>query len=31
MSRPYDRRLIGRALAIARREDFVAHKGVYVA
>ena len=30
MLEPYDRRLIGRALAIARREDFVAHKGVYV-
>jgi len=31
MSRPYDPDLIDRALAIARREDFVAHKGVYVA
>lgn len=31
MSRPYDPDLIGRALAIARREDFTAHRGVYVA
>jgi purine-nucleoside phosphorylase len=31
MSEPYDRKLIDRALAIARREDFVAHRGVYVA
>ena len=31
MSRPYDPDLIDRALAIARRADFVAHKGVYVA
>jgi purine-nucleoside phosphorylase len=31
MSAPYDRALIDRALEIARREDFVAHKGVYVA
>jgi len=31
MSEPYDRKLIDRALRIARREDFVAHKGVYVA
>jgi len=31
MSQPYDRGLIDRALRIARREDFVAHKGVYVA
>ena len=31
MSAPYDRDLIGRALEIARRENFVAHKGVYVA
>lgn len=31
MSAPYDRDLIDEALAIARREDFVAHKGVYVA
>src|SRR5208337_4386973 len=31
MSVPYDRKLIERALGIARREDFAAHKGVYVA
>ncbi len=31
MCRPYDPQLIEQALAIARREDFVAHKGVYVA
>jgi purine-nucleoside phosphorylase len=31
MSAPYDRRLGDRALAIARREDFVCHRGVYVA
>ncbi len=31
MSAPYDPALIDRAMAIARREDFVAHKGVYVA
>jgi len=31
MSVPYDRALIDRALEIARRENFVAHKGVYVA
>jgi purine-nucleoside phosphorylase len=31
MIEPYDRQLVDRALAIARREDFVAHKGVYVA
>ncbi|MBC7078425.1 MAG: purine-nucleoside phosphorylase, partial [Synergistales bacterium] len=31
MSRPYDPALIDRALAIARKEDFVAHRGVYVA
>jgi len=31
MSAPYDRVLIDRALEIARRENFVAHKGVYVA
>lgn len=31
MSAPYDRELMEVALAIARREDFVAHKGVYVA
>jgi purine-nucleoside phosphorylase len=31
MSAPYDRVLIDRALEIARRENFVAHRGVYVA
>lgn len=31
MSHPYDRALSDEALAIARREDFVAHRGVYVA
>jgi purine-nucleoside phosphorylase len=31
MARPYDPALIDQALAIARREDFVAHKGVFVA
>lgn len=31
MIAPYDRRLIDRALEIARRENFVAHKGVFVA
>ncbi len=31
MCQPYDPELIEQALAIARREDFVAHKGVYVA
>lgn len=31
MSAPYDRGLIARALQIARQENFVAHKGVYVA
>ncbi|MBL9123693.1 MAG: purine-nucleoside phosphorylase [Planctomycetaceae bacterium] len=31
MSQPYDQRLIARALEIARRENFVAHRGVYVA
>jgi len=31
MSRPYDRELIDRALAIARQEDFAAHQGVFVA
>lgn len=30
MSSPYDRRLIERALRIARRENIVAHRGVYV-
>ena len=31
MSEPYDRELVEVALAIARREDFAAHKGVLVA
>src|SRR6476469_480914 len=31
MSSPYDRRLGDRALAIARRNDFVCHRGVYAA
>jgi purine-nucleoside phosphorylase len=31
MSEPYDRQLIDRALEIARRENFVAHVGTYVA
>lgn len=31
MSAPYDRKLIDRALQIARQENFAAHKGVYVA
>ena len=31
MSRPYDPSLIDKALEIARREDFAAHKGVFVA
>ncbi len=31
MSAPYDPLLVERALEIARRENFVAHKGVYVA
>ncbi|MEZ6069343.1 MAG: purine-nucleoside phosphorylase [Pirellulales bacterium] len=31
MSAPYTPELIDQALAIARREDFVAHRGVYVA
>jgi len=31
MSRPYDAELIERALSIARRADFVAHRGVYAA
>ncbi|HJQ79147.1 MAG TPA: purine-nucleoside phosphorylase [Lacipirellulaceae bacterium] len=31
MSAPYDRRLRDRALAIARREDFICHRGVYIA
>lgn len=31
MSSPYDRRLGDRALAIARKHDFVCHRGVYIA
>ncbi len=31
LSRPYDPALIGRAMEIARRENFVAHRGVYAA
>ena len=31
MCEPYDLKLVDRALAIARREDIVAHKGVFVA
>lgn len=31
MSEPYDQRLVDEALAIARRENIVAHKGVFVA
>ncbi len=31
MSEPYDRALVDRALEIARRNNFAAHKGVYVA
>ena len=31
MSEPYNRALIERALRIARREDIIAHKGVFVA
>ncbi len=31
MSQPYDPRLIDAALKVARREDIVAHKGVFVA
>jgi len=31
MSAPYDRVLVDQALEIARRENFVAHRGVYVA
>lgn len=31
MCEPYDRRLIDRALTIARRENIVAHQGVFVA
>ena len=31
MSEPYDRRLVDAALAVARKNDIVAHKGVFVA
>lgn len=31
MSSPYDRKLGDKALAIARREDFVCHRGTYIA
>jgi purine-nucleoside phosphorylase len=31
LNAPYDRRLGDRALAIARREDFACHRGVYIA
>jgi len=31
MCEPYDQQLVDRALAVARREDIVAHKGVFVA
>jgi purine-nucleoside phosphorylase len=31
MSAPYDRQLSDRALAIARRKNFVCHRGVYIA
>jgi purine-nucleoside phosphorylase len=31
MSAPYDRRLIDAAMEVARRENFAAHRGVYVA
>ena len=31
MSQPYDQKLIERALEIARRENIVAHKGIFVA
>ena len=31
MSRPYDQRLVDRALSIARREGWAVHRGVYVA
>ena len=30
MSQPYDRQLLSRALEVARRENIVAHRGVYV-
>lgn len=31
MSEPYDQRLVDRALEVARRENIIAHKGVFVA
>ena len=31
MSEPYDQELVDRALAVARQQDIVAHKGVFVA
>ncbi|MCA9118819.1 MAG: purine-nucleoside phosphorylase [Planctomycetaceae bacterium] len=31
MCEPYDRKLVDKALEVARREDIVAHKGVFVA
>ncbi len=31
MSEPYDQQLVDRAMQVARREDIVAHKGVFVA
>ena len=31
LCRPYDRELIDRAMAVARRENFAAHEGVYAA
>lgn len=31
MSQPYDRELVDRALKIARQQDIIAHKGVFVA
>jgi purine-nucleoside phosphorylase len=31
MSEPYSQELVERALAVARRENFIAHKGVFVA
>ena len=31
MSEPYEQKLVDRALEVARREDIVAHKGVFVA
>lgn len=31
MSEPYDQQLVDRALEVARREDIIAHKGVFIA